>query len=243
MFHWICPECGREIAPTVRECPVCDPVAAMVETAPAGEVEAPARAEKEVVAAALTVGVPSVATQVEPEPYPPNAPVAVVSSVAALVKTAPPALAAPVESLSPAAARGSQRVAKQDTAEQDTKDAPLPQFGAPSFGASPGQGDPLGHLTSMLDSMRDSGATRPPPSRGALPLPMGGASNVPPSLRAFIAELRPAGAKPKRRGSASLSQSNCRRAPSARAAAAAPRRPPTAAAATQTRHLARRRHA
>jgi len=24
MFHWICPECGREIAPNVRECPACD---------------------------------------------------------------------------------------------------------------------------------------------------------------------------------------------------------------------------
>src|ERR1700676_3105978 len=47
MFHWICPECGREIAPTVRECSVCDPVAATVEIAPAGEVEAPARATNE----------------------------------------------------------------------------------------------------------------------------------------------------------------------------------------------------
>src|SRR5665213_726486 len=44
MFHWICPECGREIAPTVRECPACDPAAATVENALAGEVEAPARA-------------------------------------------------------------------------------------------------------------------------------------------------------------------------------------------------------
>src|SRR5579863_4563800 len=37
MFHWICPECGREIAPTVRECPACDPraaVAVAVEEAP-----------------------------------------------------------------------------------------------------------------------------------------------------------------------------------------------------------------
>lgn len=25
MFHWICPECGREIPPAVRECPACDP--------------------------------------------------------------------------------------------------------------------------------------------------------------------------------------------------------------------------
>jgi len=44
MFHWICPECGREIAPTVRECPVCDPGAAAAEPALVGVVEAPARA-------------------------------------------------------------------------------------------------------------------------------------------------------------------------------------------------------
>jgi hypothetical protein len=28
MFHWICPECGREIPPSVRECQACDPNAA-----------------------------------------------------------------------------------------------------------------------------------------------------------------------------------------------------------------------
>jgi hypothetical protein len=41
MFHWICPECGREIAPTVRECPACDPNAVVAEPALAGVVEAP----------------------------------------------------------------------------------------------------------------------------------------------------------------------------------------------------------
>src|SRR5271167_4285736 len=25
MFHWICPECGREIPPKLKECPSCDP--------------------------------------------------------------------------------------------------------------------------------------------------------------------------------------------------------------------------
>src|SRR5947209_7749583 len=24
MFHWICPECGREIPPAMKECAVCD---------------------------------------------------------------------------------------------------------------------------------------------------------------------------------------------------------------------------
>ena len=74
---------------------------------------------------------------------------------------------------------------------------PLPQFGAPSAG-----GDPLGHLSSMLvssmlDSIRDPNPPEPPLSREALPLPMRAASNVPASLRAFIAELRPAGAEPR----------------------------------------------
>src|SRR5258708_5834512 len=41
MFHWICPECGREIAPTMRECPACDPTAAVAEPALVGVVEAP----------------------------------------------------------------------------------------------------------------------------------------------------------------------------------------------------------
>ena len=35
MFHWICPECGQEIAPGVKECPVCEPQAS---TAPVPEV-------------------------------------------------------------------------------------------------------------------------------------------------------------------------------------------------------------
>ncbi len=43
MFHWICPECGREIAPTVRECPVCDGGAEQAELVLAGVVEASAR--------------------------------------------------------------------------------------------------------------------------------------------------------------------------------------------------------
>ncbi len=32
MFHWICPECGREIPPSVKECQVCDPNAILAPT-------------------------------------------------------------------------------------------------------------------------------------------------------------------------------------------------------------------
>ncbi len=211
MFHWICPECGREIAPTVRECPVCDPVAATVETAPAGEVEAPARATEEAAAPTIAVSAPPIETQpvtassietrpqpapsveIRPEPasYEALAPVVEATmTVPAPVDDAPPALAASIAPVSPLAARGSQSIAEQDA---DAADALLPQFGAPSGG-----GDPLGHLSSMLVSlMLDRGEREPPPSRDSLPLPMHAASNVPASLRAFIAELRPAGAEPR----------------------------------------------
>src|SRR5579863_1736840 len=60
MFHWICPECGREIAPTVRECPACDPKAVVAEPALVGVVEAPARAlNVEAPARALNVEAPA----------------------------------------------------------------------------------------------------------------------------------------------------------------------------------------
>src|SRR5258708_536271 len=165
MFHWICPECGREIAPTVRECPVCDPVAATVETALAGEVEAPARAEREV-AAPIEVSTPVAEIEAELDPYQPVA-AAVAPVVASTtsappihpeataleapppvdppVDAAPPALAARVESVSPLAARGSPSAVRQDAG--DRADALLPRFGAPSEG-----GDPLEHLSSMLVS-------------------------------------------------------------------------------------------
>jgi len=39
MFHWICPECGQEIAPGVKECPVCEP---QVTAAPAPTLTQPA---------------------------------------------------------------------------------------------------------------------------------------------------------------------------------------------------------
>jgi hypothetical protein len=41
MFHWICPECGQEIAPGVKECPVCEPQAtpaSVASSTPAADV-------------------------------------------------------------------------------------------------------------------------------------------------------------------------------------------------------------
>src|SRR5579872_4481522 len=98
MFHWICPECGREIAPTIRECPACDPAAAIVETALAGEVEASARAEKEVVAPALSATAPATETKPGAAPYQPIAGVVAVGQEAETVDTTP----APTASVSTA---------------------------------------------------------------------------------------------------------------------------------------------
>lgn len=167
MFHWICPECGREIAPTVRECPACDPSAATVENALAGEVEAPARALDPVPASTPVT-----------EPRLEGADSVRLPQHAG--SDVPPVLAAPVEAVSPPAARNFKRVA-----ETESIDA-LPQFGA-----GDGGGHPLDQFSAMLDSMEPE----PPPARETLPLPMRALPNVPASLRAFIAELQPAGAK------------------------------------------------
>jgi hypothetical protein len=40
MFHWICPECGREIPPAVKECPTCDPQAAQLVAPPVAALPA-----------------------------------------------------------------------------------------------------------------------------------------------------------------------------------------------------------
>lgn len=225
MFHWICPECGREIAPTIRECPACDPAAATVGTALAGEVEASACAEKETATPRNGVSVPAPGTQPDLESYPSLTPAVAASITAETVAPEPavnvpeaitlpviepviaraeaepvepinrvgPALAARIESGSPVAARRSRKIAKRETVE----DTLLPQFGASSAGS-----DPLEHLSSMLvssllDSKRETSPPEPPPSQDALPLPMRAAPRVPDSLRAFIAELRPAGAEPR----------------------------------------------
>jgi hypothetical protein len=180
MFHWICPECGREIAPTVRECPVCDPIAGTVGTALAGEVEAPARASNVAAEPVLDIAPPAPETQVE-------APVVAAGVVLMLAPPVvpridpPPVLAACLESPPPLPAQNSPRAPDRGATE-----TPLPQFGIPATG-----GDPLEHLAAMLDSMEPE----PPPATEAIPLPARAAHTVPPSLRAFIAELQPAGAK------------------------------------------------
>lgn len=69
MFHWICPECGREIAPTAKECPACDPVAASA-TASSLEVvsEIPAPVEEVPVLTPEIVGLATSPADAAPVP-------------------------------------------------------------------------------------------------------------------------------------------------------------------------------
>lgn len=68
MFHWICPECGREIPPSVKECAACDPKA---QTAPVAAVPPPVVAAPPPVAAVPPpIAVPVAVPAPDPEPAP-----------------------------------------------------------------------------------------------------------------------------------------------------------------------------
>jgi hypothetical protein len=173
MFHWICPECGREIAPTVRECAVCDPVAATVEIALAGEVEAPARATNETAAGRIRPEVRSTS-------------VAAAEAIPAIAKDLKPllALAGRIGAVRPPEERAGPvpppALGLLHIAESDGTETLLPQFGVPAAGD-----DPLDRLTAMLESIEPE----PPLSREIIRLAM---PAIPPALQALIAELGPA---------------------------------------------------
>ena len=87
MFHWICPECGQEIAPGVRECPVCEPEAT---TAPPPAVTQPAAVRKQpAVALAEPEGIlqpeiiPRPEVVLQPQAYTPPQPPAVLREIPA----------------------------------------------------------------------------------------------------------------------------------------------------------------
>ena len=91
MFHWICPECGQEIAPGVKECPVCEPQAS---TAPApdaavlaAEGEPPKLVVKPPIQEPQTVLQPTVILRPEvvlkPQQFPEQKPPAVLEAIPA----------------------------------------------------------------------------------------------------------------------------------------------------------------
>src|ERR1043166_6323942 len=68
MFHWICPECGREIPPAVRECPVCDPRVSDLQASP------PPTFEHEALVPVVAVGSITYTPAVDPDPCSPPEP-------------------------------------------------------------------------------------------------------------------------------------------------------------------------
>jgi len=67
MFHWICPECGQEIAPGVKECPVCEPQAS-ASPLPSGAPSPAAPAPSAASAAPEITSAVAVLEQPVPEP-------------------------------------------------------------------------------------------------------------------------------------------------------------------------------
>jgi hypothetical protein len=108
MFHWICPECGREIPPKLKECPACDPQPASVDHAS----ETLVNGAPEVVPAAQTVANATADAVVTPAPE-------------AVVNTAPEAATekpAPAENLA---------AEKPDAAAAPVADSPAPALKEP----------------------------------------------------------------------------------------------------------------
>src|SRR5579875_3412727 len=142
MFHWICPECGREIPPAVKECPACDPEAKAAPVEPAApplSAPAPEPAPDPLLALAEHIR----QAQQAPEPEPAAAGIAVAAAPAAVSitqffpkteaiallappaeeKTLPPAPspAAPVPvPLGPAIARAAEPAKPQPVAASST---------------------------------------------------------------------------------------------------------------------------
>jgi len=83
MFHWICPECGREIAPAVKECPSCEGSAT---AAASGVAKDNVRAEAD-----RTPQSPAEEPQVIAEPSPLQTPAEAITPEVVNASSAPPA--------------------------------------------------------------------------------------------------------------------------------------------------------
>jgi hypothetical protein len=171
MFHWICPECGREIAPTVRECPACDPKAVVAEPALVGVVEAPARALNNVEAPTRALNVeapaPGLGDHVDAPPHALSLEVLPRAVNGALARFRPPEFMA-VEAPAP--------VVPDDSDE-------LPQLAPSPFAGS----DSLGELAMVIGLLDD--ATPDPAMAAKIPLSLWGAPSAP---KARIPESTPA---------------------------------------------------
>jgi hypothetical protein len=169
MFHWICPECGREIAPTVRECPACDPKAVVAEPAFVGVVEAPTRAlNGEAPARALNIEAPTrgLGDHVDAPPRALSLEVLPRAVNGALARFRPPEFMA-VEAPAPVV----------------PDDSELPQLTPSPFAGN----NSLGELAMVIGLLDD--VTPDPAMAAKIPLSLWGAPSAP---KARILELTPA---------------------------------------------------
>src|SRR5580693_4803751 len=101
MFHWICPECGREIPPAVKECAVCDPQvsanSALSESSKPS-VNRPSKSAEAIAPTPVAAAAPaSIEVPKEPLPEPPEPAVAeALTSPETLAAAAPDATAKPI---------------------------------------------------------------------------------------------------------------------------------------------------
>ena len=110
MFHWICAECGREIAPNLRQCPDCEPLPGSAQgSVPKSEPDAHAPppvvvapepvASPPVVAASVPVPPPQEPATQEAALAPP--PLETLAPVEVVAPPAPPPLAAAIQAVPP----------------------------------------------------------------------------------------------------------------------------------------------
>jgi hypothetical protein len=211
MFHWICPECGREIAPTVRECPVCDPNAIVAEPALVGVVEAPpARTLSDAAPPARTLSDAAPPARTLSDAAPP-ARIPSDAAPAARISDKPTPVAQILEPALPAVRRPNATARALPAPETVTQPSEpiLPQLGTVS------RGNPLEDLSALLDGEHDqeiqaakvqeSKPSDPPRSEQSFPIATPSPA-TPPKLRAWIAALGPA-AEPSRSPLTGTSQS------------------------------------
>ena len=171
MFHWICPECGREIPPTIRECPACDPQASILAAPPIAaaaplERSAPGKFAEQIAVADPVIELPEPPPTFEPvPPLESEAPVLVSRATAAaetvtLANAAPAALVetAPVKPVEAIAAAIADPVTELNEPPPTPEPVPLasePEISDPEASdlASPSTVavDPVSPETSVVE--------------------------------------------------------------------------------------------
>lgn len=191
MFHWICPECGREIPPAVKECPACDPNAAVAAAPPVRTPEVPAAAPAPVEPASAAAPVAAErltpvgtspppaapAMAAVPPPLPAAAPPPLPAVPAPPVAAAPPpipALPVELEPVDPMLVLAEQiRAAQMEAAEAAKPKAAKPQPPIPALEPPEAPGLPaLASAVGLTQAPAAEPATASAPAAPAAPEPV-----------------------------------------------------------------------